>query len=156
MSNPETGSSTAGSPSSGRMRRQRERNTRPELAVRSELFHLGLRYKVHRRPLVGLRREADLVFAGPRVAVFVQGCFWHGCPSHASVARTNAVFWREKIAKNRRRDRDTFDRLLDVGWLPVEIWEHEDPHAAAMRVAAAVAARHSGRAMAAKNSATRV
>jgi DNA mismatch endonuclease Vsr len=91
-------------PSSNRMRLQRERDTRPERAVRSELFRLGLRYRVHRRPLPGLRREADIVFAGSRVAVFVHGCFWHGCPSHASLARTNMAFWSDKIATNRRRD----------------------------------------------------
>lgn len=139
----EASRTTEDSLSSRRMRLQRERDTRPELELRSQLFRLGLRYRVHRRPVDTLRREADIVFSGARVAVFVQGCFWHGCASHITHARTNEVFWSEKIATNQRRDRDTFARLLEVGWLPVEVWEHEDPQVAARRIAGVVAARQS-------------
>jgi DNA mismatch endonuclease (patch repair protein) len=105
---------------------------------------MGLRYRVHRRPLPDVRRQADIVFAGSQVAVFVHGCFWHGCPSHATLARTNRTFWSDKIATNRRRDEDTCSRLLLSGWMPMEIWEHEDPHTAAMRIAAVVSVRCAG------------
>lgn len=141
---PAAGGTRAFLPSSNRMRLQRERDTGPERAIRSELFRLGFRYGIHRRPLPGLRREADIMFPGSRVAVFIHGCFWHGCPSHLSLARTNTAFWSDKIATNRKRDEDTCGRLLMIGWLPMEIWEHEDPHTAAMRIATVVSNRCAG------------
>lgn len=81
-----------------------------------------------------MRRRADVVFGPARVAVFVDGCFWHGCPSHASWPKNNADFWREKIETNQRRDRDTDRRLAEAGWVVVRVWEHEDLEAAADRV----------------------
>jgi len=81
------------------------------------------------------------VFPGPRVAVFVDGCFWHGCPEHASWPKANAQWWRVKIEANRRRDRDTDERLTRAGWEVVRVWEHEDPGQAAGRIAVVVAAR---------------
>lgn len=114
------------------------RDTAPELAVRSEVHGRGLRYRVDTRPLEELRRRADLVFRGARVAVFVDGCFWHGCPEHHQEPETNSDFWQDKIAKNRDRDRDTDRRLRDAGWSVVRIWEHEDPETAADRVERAV------------------
>jgi DNA mismatch endonuclease (patch repair protein) len=124
-----------------RMSRQRARDTEVELALRRELHRLGLRYRVHRRPIRAVRREADVVFGPARVAVFVDGCFWHGCPVHATWPKRNAEFWRVKIEGNRARDGET-DRLLDAaGWLALRVWEHEDPVAAAERVRCAVAAR---------------
>jgi len=81
-----------------------------------------------------VRRRADVVFGPARVAVFVDGCFWHGCPSHASWPKNNADFWREKIETNQRRDRDTDRRLAEAGWVVVRVWEHEDLEAAADRV----------------------
>lgn len=89
------------------MARQRARDTSTELALRRELHRLGLRYRVHRQPLPEVRREADVVFGPSRVAVFVDGCFWHGCPDHATLPRSNAEFWRTKIEGNRTRDADT-------------------------------------------------
>ncbi|TGZ17824.1 very short patch repair endonuclease [Streptomyces sp. S816] len=123
------------------MSRQKSRNTQVEIALRRALHAAGLRYRVHRRPLKGVRREADVVFGPAKVAVFVDGCFWHGCPIHATWPKNNSDFWRTKIETNRRRDRDTDQRLTSAGWLPVRVWEHEDPVAAAARVLALVVAR---------------
>ena len=123
---------------SRRMRHQAARDTGPELALRRELHRRGLRYRVHRRPVPELRREADVVFPGARVAVFVMGCFWHGCPRHATWPRNNAEWWREKLERNRTRDAETMARLRAEGWLPVIVWEHESAAAAAARIAAHV------------------
>ena len=120
------------------MRAQRERDTGTERALRSELHARGLRFRLHRRLLKGLRREADLVFPRARVAVFVDGCFWHGCPEHATWPRNNAAFWREKIETNVARDRDTDARLAAEGWTVIRVWEHEAPAEAAKRIEAAV------------------
>jgi DNA mismatch endonuclease (patch repair protein) len=113
------------------MQSNRGRDTRPEVALRSAVHALGLRYRVNTRPLSDLRRTADLVFRKAMVAVFVDGCFWHGCPQHHTAARTNASFWANKVDVNRRRDRET-DHLLDEsGWVSLRVWEHEDPRQAA-------------------------
>ncbi|MEW2509227.1 very short patch repair endonuclease [Streptomyces sp. NPDC046870] len=124
-----------------RMSRQKSRNTEVEMALRRALHAAGLRYRVHRKPLKGVRREADVIFGPAKVAVFVDGCFWHGCPQHATWPKTNADFWRTKIEGNRRRDLDTDERLASAGWLAVRVWEHEDPIEAAARVVAFVRAR---------------
>lgn len=123
---------------SHRMSRQRARDTKPELALRRELHRRGLRYFVNRRVLTQVRREADVVFPRQRVAVFVDGCFWHSCPLHATQAKSNAAFWEEKLAANVARDRDTDRRLLGAGWAVVRVWEHEDALVSADRVEAAV------------------
>jgi DNA mismatch endonuclease (patch repair protein) len=128
-------------PVSVRMSRQKSRNTQVEIALRRRLHAAGLRYRIHRRPVLGVRREADIVFGPARVAVFVDGCFWHGCPEHATWPKHNAEFWREKIEGNRRRDANTDTRLADAGWLVIRVWEHEGIDAAAARVQRAVAAR---------------
>src|SRR3954454_3109617 len=122
---------------SARMSRTRGRDTEAELAVRRAVHRLGLRYYVDRAPVPGIRRRADLVFPRLHLAVFVDGCFFHGCPSHVSWPKRNAAFWRAKIEANRRRDVET-DRLLrERGWEVVRIWEHEDPGVGARRVQAA-------------------
>lgn len=105
------------------------------------MHRLGLRFYVSRRPLPGLRRTADLVFPRARVAVFLDGCFWHGCPQHHTVAKTNAGFWADKVSTNRRRDRETDARLAEAGWDVLRVWEHEDTSEAATRVASLVRAR---------------
>jgi DNA mismatch endonuclease (patch repair protein) len=120
------------------MRAQRERDTGIERALRSRLHALGLRYRLHRRLLPGSRREVDLVFPRARVAVMVDGCFWHGCPEHATWPKNNADFWRAKIEANVARDRDTDERLRAAGWTVLRVWEHESPDDAATRVATAV------------------
>jgi DNA mismatch endonuclease (patch repair protein) len=123
------------------MRRQRRRDTRPEIALRRELHHLGVRYRVDEAPLRDSRTRADVVFRPASVAVYVQGCFWHGCPEHMTWPSANADWWRDKIEANVARDRDTDRRLADAGWLPIRIWEHEDPKLAAARVAEIVRSR---------------
>ncbi|MEV0150351.1 MULTISPECIES: very short patch repair endonuclease [unclassified Nonomuraea] len=123
------------------MSRQRSRNTQRELLLRKELHRAGVRFRVHRRPLPNLRREADVVFGPARVAVFVDGCFWHGCPEHGTWPKRNADFWREKIARNQERDRDTDRKLIDAGWIPVRVWEHEDTTRAAEHIVETVQER---------------
>jgi DNA mismatch endonuclease (patch repair protein) len=123
-----------------KMQRQRSRDTDPELSVRRALHGMGLRYRVHQQPLAELRRKADIVFRRDRIAVFVDGCFWHGCPQHGRREhRVNDWYWPEKIERNRRRDADTDERLDAAGWKVVRVWEHEAPDAAACRIARAVA-----------------
>lgn len=117
------------------MRGNRGRDTRPELAVRRAVHAMGLRYRVSARPLPDLRRTADLVFTRARVAVFVDGCFWHGCPLHHTVASANGAYWAEKLRTNRERDADTDRRLIEAGWRPVRLWEHEPVEQAARRIA---------------------
>ena len=130
------------------MRGNRRRDTTPELAVRRAVHALGLRYKVDARPLPELNRRADLVFTRSKVAVFVDGCYWHGCPEHGTAARTNANYWGPKIARNRERDIETDQRLTDAGWTVVRVWEHDDPQGVARTVDATVRAAetvHPGR-----------
>ena len=123
------------------MQSNKGRDTQPELALRSAAHALGLRYRVSVRPLRELKRTADLVFSKARVAVFLDGCFWHGCPDHHTVAATNAGFWAEKVESTRSRDRDTDRRLAAAGWTSIRVWEHEDPVEAAQRVQAVVRVR---------------
>jgi DNA mismatch endonuclease (patch repair protein) len=103
------------------------RDTIPEMALRRELHHRGLRYFVHRRPVAGIRREADIVFPRLRLAVFVDGCFWHGCPEHGSIPVRNDWYWKPKLEENRARDRDTNVRLEYAGWTVLRFWEHDSP-----------------------------
>lgn len=122
------------------MRRQGRRDTKPEMQLRRLLFARGLRYRVDRAPLPGMRRRADLVFGPSKVAVFVDGCFWHSCPQHATVPKNNQEWWIEKLQTNVRRDRDTDQQLHEAGWRVIRIWEHEDMEPAADRVVNAVRA----------------
>lgn len=123
------------------MQAQRRRDTGVERSLRSALHRQGLRFRVHVRPIPALRREVDVVFSRARVAVFVDGCFWHGCPEHASWPKRNAEWWREKIERNRSRDADTDERLKEGGWMSLRVWEHEDPEEAATRIARIVRER---------------
>lgn len=117
-----------------RMVRQRRRDTGPEVAIRRLLHKRGLRYRVD-AALPGMRRRADLLFRSASVAVFVDGCFWHGCPEHGTWPKNNAAWWAEKIARNIQRDRDTDQRLTDAGWQVVRVWEHEPAAQAVQRIA---------------------
>lgn len=125
---------------SARMSRQRRTGTDPEMALRRELHRRGLRYFVDRAPLRGQRRRADVVFPRARVAVYVDGCFWHRCPEHATHPKNNARWWADKLAGNVARDRATDLALAEAGWRVIRVWEHEDPVAAADVVQSAVAA----------------
>ena len=119
---------------SARMARQHRRDTEPELLLRRELHRLGFRYRVD-HPLPGLpRRRADVLFTRARVAVFVDGCFWHGCPEHKTSPANNAAWWATKLARNVERDRETDAHLLALGWKVLRVWEHEDMQQAAMRI----------------------
>ncbi|MFF4940870.1 very short patch repair endonuclease [Micromonospora chalcea] len=120
------------------------RDTKPELALRRAVHALGLRYYVNRRPIKAVRRTADLLFPRLKLAVFLDGCFWHGCPQHHTIAKTNTAFWSQKVATNRRRDVDTNERLTAAGWTVIRIWEHEATPDAAARIAAAVTAMRRG------------
>lgn len=121
-----------------RMRSTRRRDTAAELALRRELYRRGLRYRVELAVLPGLRRRADIVFTRARVVVFVDGCFWHGCPIHATRPKANGGFWAEKLSANQARDRDTDRRLAAANWQVARVWEHEDVAAAADRIEALV------------------
>lgn len=123
------------------MRRQPSEGTRPELALRRELHRNGLRYRLHTRPLPGVRHAADIVFRPARVAVDVHGCFWHNCPLHGSLPKTNTGWWSAKLDRNTARDRRVRAELERNGWVLIEVWEHEDPAVAAASVASTVRAR---------------
>lgn len=140
MSQPETPQAPTAAKSAA-MAHQRRRNTSPELAVRSVLHRHGMRYRVE-FPLPGLpRRRADIAFPRQKVAVFVDGCFWHGCPEHATVPHKNRLWWQEKLARNVVRDRETDAHLTMMGWVVIRCWEHEAPESAANRIRHEVLAR---------------
>ncbi|NLV80571.1 MAG: very short patch repair endonuclease [Rhodococcus sp.] len=142
MSSSDRPSTDAGT--SARMSRQRRRDTAPELALRRELHRRGLRFFVDRAPLPGMRRRADLLFPRRKVAVYVDGCFWHRCPLHATAPKNNAQWWADKLEANVRRDRDTDAALTAAGWTVVRVWEHEDVPGAADRVEHVVTGSESG------------
>ena len=109
------------------MQANRSRDTKPELAARSAVHSRGLRYRVDARPLPELRRKADMVFRKDKIAVFLDGCFWHGCPEHHTQPATNPEYWSAKIAGNMERDKDTNARLEEAGWTVLRFWEHDNP-----------------------------
>lgn len=93
------------------------------------------------RPLPKVRRTADIVFTRARIAVFIDGCFWHGCPEHYQAPVRNGDFWLAKRERNRERDAETDEALIEAGWTPLRFWEHEvraDPSAVAVAIAEAV------------------
>lgn len=126
-----------------RMSRQASRDTAQELAVRRLLHAGGLRYRVH-VPVPGMsRRTVDILFSRVKIAVFLDGCFWHGCPQHATHPQANKEWWRAKLERNVARDRETTDHLVAAGWTVLRFWEHEAPEAIAQRVHAEVRAKGS-------------
>lgn len=137
IENPEPSSDAA----RNRMRAVRHKGTKAERALWEALDSLGLSFERNRRPIPGLRREADVLFPKEKVAVFVDGCFWHGCPIHGTRAKANAEFWREKIERNKERDAETNDILVENGWVVVRVWEHVDPAAAASEISDILAKR---------------
>ncbi|MFF5295335.1 very short patch repair endonuclease [Paractinoplanes globisporus] len=123
---------------SGRMSRQRRRDTQPEVAIRKRLHAMGLRFRVT-MPIPGMpRRTMDIAFTRARVAVFVDGCFWHVCPQHATSPASNSDWWFRKLTTNQARDVATNAHLTALGWQVVRVWEHEEPAEAAARIAAVV------------------
>jgi DNA mismatch endonuclease (patch repair protein) len=121
------------------MEANRRTDTRPERLLRATLHARGLRYrKDHRIDARGRRVRPDLVFSGARVSVFVDGCFWHRCPIHATDPTANAGYWRTKLDGNVQRDLADTDALVSSGWTVIRVWEHEDPAHAADRIEAVV------------------
>lgn len=123
----EKGISWASSPSVRRsMLGNRSRDTSPEMVVRRYLHGLGFRYRVHARPIKDWNRRADILFPRAKISIFVDGCFWHGCPKHYVSPKSNREYWAAKIARNIERDIETSARLKSDGWLVIHVWEHED------------------------------
>jgi DNA mismatch endonuclease (patch repair protein) len=123
------------------MRANRRKDTAPELAVRSELHRRGLRFRVdHPVRVVGVARpiRPDVVFPRQRLVLFIDGCWWHGCPEHSTEATTNSEYWRTKLAENRARDERHTKHLTESDWTVVRAWTHEDPSAVAARVVQAL------------------
>jgi DNA mismatch endonuclease (patch repair protein) len=127
----------------------RRRDTGPELALRSELHRVGLRFRVDRL-VDGTRRRADIVFPVEQVAVYVDGCFWHRCPIHGTVPKQNRQWWIDKLDANQARDADTDARLRASGWTVLRFWEHDDAILAARDVYDTVIARRAARARTAR------
>lgn len=127
------------------MQANRSRDTGPEMAIRQQLHALGFRYRVDARPVKQVRRRADIVFGPAKVAVFVDGCFWHSCPDHGSIPRTNQEYWAPKLQRNVERDAQTNSLLQAAGWKVIRVWEHQDPASAVVRIARTVRARRSRR-----------
>ncbi|MFJ2646370.1 very short patch repair endonuclease [Streptomyces sp. NPDC087420] len=123
---------------SSRMSRQARRDTEPEVAVRKLLHASGYRYRLNVRVPDMPRRTVDITFSKAKVAVFLDGCFWHGCPKHATQPKANAEWWREKLDRNMARDLETTEHMTALGWTVLRFWEHEAAAAVAARVAATV------------------
>lgn len=105
------------------MGRVRKRGTELELLLRKALWQAGFRYRLKTK--IKLPGSPDLFFPRAKIAVFVDGCFWHGCPIHGTMSKTNTDFWRAKIARNRERDYEVDAKLSELGWNSIRIWEHE-------------------------------
>ncbi|MFG2927026.1 very short patch repair endonuclease [Streptomyces achromogenes] len=123
------------------MSRQASKDTEAELAVRRLLHAAGLRYRVE-FPVPGMaRRRIDVAFTSIKLAVLIDGCFWHGCPEHSTQPKANAEWWRQKLDRNMARDAETTEHLVSAGWEVLRFWEHEAPGAVASRIADAVRRR---------------
>lgn len=125
--------------------RQGRRDTRPEVVLRSELHRMGLRFRIDRSPMPGCRSRADIVFGPSKVAVFVDGCFWHRCPVHGTEPKNNAQWWADKLDANVARDVRVDHQLRKAGWCVVRVWEHEDLRHVAGWISAMVETRRPGK-----------
>jgi DNA mismatch endonuclease (patch repair protein) len=126
------------------MSRQVRKNTAAELAVRRLLHAAGLRYRVE-YPVPGMaRRRIDVAFPGAKLAILIDGCFWHGCPEHATHPKANAEWWRQKLERNMARDIETTEHLRAAGWEVLRFWEHEAPQDVADEVRRVVTQRKNG------------
>jgi DNA mismatch endonuclease, patch repair protein len=123
-----------------RMKSTRQRDTICEVTLRSAIHRTGLRFRIQWQ-IPGTRRRADVAFPSKKVVVFVDGCFWHMCPQHATWPKANEQWWRDKLMRNVERDRDTDALLESRGWLVLRFWEHDDMLQAAKKVAAVIAQR---------------
>ncbi|PKH38048.1 very short patch repair endonuclease [Nocardioides alpinus] len=120
------------------MRRFRSRDTLPEVEVRRALHASGLRFRLHTAVPEHPRRTIDVAFPRQKVAVFIDGCYWHACPEHGKVPARNAGWWAEKLRRNVERDMETNVTLRRNGWTVIRVWEHEHPAAVAEQVGRAV------------------
>ena len=117
-----------------RLAKARRADTAPEVALRRILHAHGLRYRVG-YPVPGApRRSIDIAFTRARLAIFIDGCYWHGCPQHSTAPKNNAGWWQDKFAANAARDADTNRLLVEKGWTVMRVWEHENPGEVASRV----------------------
>ena len=123
------------------MQSVRRTGTKPEKHIHEELLRRGLQLSTSARPVAELRLTADMVFLPEKLSVFIDGCFWHGCPDHFKPPLTNSGWWKEKVSETVRRDRRQTATLIDAGWSVVRVWEHEDPSDAADRIVAALTSR---------------
>lgn len=123
-----------------RMEGQRRRDTAVEIAIRRQLHKLGFRYRVDFRPEPSLRCRGDIVFSKRKLIVFVDGCFWHGCPLHATAPKNNAVWWRDKLDNHMSRDRRNTAELEALGWTVKRFWEHEEPKEIVLAIRAVLSA----------------
>lgn len=111
-----------------------QRDTAPEVAIRSELHRRGIRFRVHAKPEPDLRTKADIVFRPKKVCVYIDGCFWHSCPEHGTMPVSNRDFWVKKLGRNSERDLENTRLLTERGWTVIRCWEHEDPISASDRI----------------------
>tara|TARA_Y100001958_G_C21246657_1_gene577285 strand:- start:2376 stop:2819 length:444 start_codon:yes stop_codon:yes gene_type:complete len=126
---------------SEQMRRMPTKNSTPEIKLRRSLYAIGLRYRLHRKELPG---KPDIALGPSKVVVFVDGCYWHNCPEHGTIPKNNSEWWKEKFQRNRERDRRNDELLREMGWLPIHVWEHEDPDEAAWKIGEIVKRRIDG------------
>lgn len=126
---------------SAKMSTLARRDTKPEVDLRRALHRRGLRFRVQLKVPGNGRRTIDIAFTRARLAVYVDGCFWHGCPEHHVLPRANSEWWQWKIDLNRRRDVSTDSELTAAGWAVLRFWEHTDPDEAADSVARVYASR---------------
>lgn len=103
------------------MSRIHGKDTKPEMILRRALWHRGLRYRLHYK----LPGHPDIVFIKSKTVIFVDGCFWHGCPEHGQHVKTNRSFWNTKIRKNKERDKEVARQLKEAGWTVLRFWEHD-------------------------------
>jgi DNA mismatch endonuclease (patch repair protein) len=124
------------------MRANKGKDTSPELAIRTALHRSGYRYTVDKRPEIDINRRADIVFRAVKVAVFVNGCFWHGCPKHYVSPKSNKKYWSVKVKNNRARDSETKALLQKRGWRVLVVWEHQSTESAYANVVKALKSRN--------------
>jgi DNA mismatch endonuclease, patch repair protein len=123
------------------MQGNRQKDTGPERALRTELHARGLRFRKNRRITLGTGRKVniDIVFVSRRLAVFVDGCYWHCCPDHGRVPTGNQTYWSAKLERNQKRDLEVSAELTAEGWHVIRVWEHCPPQEAAEQVLAVIA-----------------
>ena len=126
---------------SQQMSRMPTKDSKPEIKLRKALYSEGLRYRIHRKDLPG---KPDISFGPARVAVFVDGCYWHNCPEHGTIPKSNSEWWKEKFQRNQERDSRNDALLREMGWLPIHVWEHEAPDEAACKIGGIVKRRIDG------------